>query len=234
MGVRMKVLLIIPAYNEGKNIERVVDNLINNYPQYDYVVINDGSKDDTEYICKKRGYNYIMLPANLGIGGAVQTGYLYAEMNDYDITVQYDGDGQHNAEYIEAMISEIMENRSDMVVGSRFILKEGFQTSGIRRMGIKWLSRLIYCCYGLKVHDTTSGFRACSKQMVHFFGEEYAQDYPEPEAIVRAYKHGFRVSEIPVVMNARVEGRSTINWPRSAYYMVKVTLAILLSCIQKR
>ena len=139
----MKVLIIIPAYNESENIERVVDDLILNYPEYDYLVVNDCSKDNTEAILKRRGYNYLSLPTNLGIGGAVQSGYIYASEHGYDVAVQTDGDGQHDPAYIKDLIAPIAAGEADMVIGSRFINKSGFQTSFMRRLGIKFIRFVI-------------------------------------------------------------------------------------------
>ena len=161
-----RVLLIIPAYNEAENIERVVDNIENNFPQYDYVVVNDGSKDDTRDICKKRRYQYLNLSINLGIGGAVQTGYKYAKDKNYDIAVQIDGDGQHDIAYLERMLPLLKNGEADVVIGSRFIEKEGFQSSAARRTGIRFLSTLIWVCTGCKIKDVTSGFRAVNKKFI--------------------------------------------------------------------
>jgi hypothetical protein len=225
----MKTLVIIPAYNESENIERVVNNLIENYPQYDYVIINDCSNDNTEEICKTNGYNYISLPVNLGIGGGVQTGYQYAVQKNYDIAIQMDGDGQHNPEYIEKLIEPIIKNEADMIIGSRFIEKQGFQTSFARRFGINIIKIIIKICCGAKVTDTTSGFRASNKALNLLFSKEYAHDYPEPEAIVVAKLNGFRIGEVPVIMNEREGGISSINNLRSIYYMIKVSLALIIS-----
>lgn len=230
----MKVLIIIPAYNEEKNIERVVDNLIENYPQYDYLVVNDSSKDSTAKILKKRNYNYITLPTNLGIGGAVQSGYIYACENDYDIAIQIDGDGQHDPAYIEKLIEPIEKGEADMVIGSRFIEKQGFQTSFLRRMGILFIRFIIKLCCGVKATDTTSGFRATSKELNMLFVRNYAQDYPEPEAIVFASLNGFTVKDVPVKMREREGGVSSINAKRSLYYMIKVSIALIILRIRTR
>lgn len=226
--VKSKVLIIIPAYNESENIERVIDDLIEHYPQYDYLVVNDCSKDNTEEILKKRGYNYISLPFNLGIGGAVQSGYLYAEQNDYDVAIQLDGDGQHDPAYIEKLIEPILNGEADMAIGSRFIEKEGFQTSFMRRLGINLIRVIIKMCCGITVTDTTSGFRATSKRLTSYFAKNYAQDYPEPEAIVAASLNGFVVKDVPVQMREREGGVSSINARRSLYYMIKVSLALII------
>lgn len=224
----MKVLLIIPAYNEADNIEKVVNHIIENYPQYDYVIINDGSKDNTEEICMKNHYNLISLPLNLGIGGAVQTGYQYALKNHYDIAVQIDGDGQHDIAYVENLIESIINGEADVAIGSRFINKEGFQSSASRRIGIMFLSFLIRIMCFKKVKDVTSGFRAVNEKFIKIYAESYPSDYPEPEAIVAAIMHQGKIKEIPVIMKERIGGNSSINLKRSAYYMIKVTLAILI------
>lgn len=224
----MKVLIIIPAYNEEKSIEKVIENLKNNYPQYDYLIVNDGSKDRTEEICKEKNYNYVSLPVNLGIGGGVQTGYLYAAQNNYDIAIQIDGDGQHDPAYIEKLIAPIIAGEADMTIGSRFLEREGFQTSFMRRLGINIIRCVIKLCCGVTVTDTTSGFRASSKRLTKFFSENYAQDYPEPEAIVTSVLNGYQVKEVPVIMNEREAGVSSINALKSVYYMIKVSLALIV------
>jgi hypothetical protein len=224
----MRILIIIPAYNEGKSIERVVNELVNNYPEYDYIVINDCSKDDTAVICKKNDYNFIDLPINLGIGGCVQTGYKYAHKNDYDIAIQYDGDGQHDAGYLESIIQPILYNMADIVIGSRFMTKKGFQSTWFRRSGILFLGKLIHILTGEKVKDVTSGFRAVNKKMIQFYANNYAQDYPEPEAIVAGSLLGARIKEVPVIMRERYAGSSSISSLKGAYYMLKVSLAIIV------
>lgn len=230
-----RVLIIIPAYNEEANIERVADDLAANYPGYDYLIVNDCSSDSTEAILERRGFNYISLTTNLGIGGAVQSGYLYAAENGYDITVQLDGDGQHDPAYIEKLIEPIENGCADIVIGSRFIEKNGFQSSAARRAGIRIIGGVIRLCCGVKVTDPTSGFRACGKAATEFFSENYANDYPEPEAVVSSALAGFRVKEIPVVMRERGGGVSSINVIRSVYYMIKVSLSLLICRIgQKR
>lgn len=223
-----KVLLIIPAYNEEKNIEKVVDNIIQNYPQYDYIVINDGSRDSTRDVCKARGYQYLNLSINLGIGGAVQTGYKYAKDKGYEIAVQIDGDGQHDIAYLEKMLPLLESGEADVVIGSRFIDKEGFQSSFARRMGIKLLSWLIFICTGKMIKDVTSGFRAVNKRFINIYAQYYPMDYPEPEAIVSAVMHRGKIMECPVIMREREEGQSSINFIKSIYYMIKVSLAIII------
>jgi len=224
----MRTLVIIPAYNEAENIVNTVNTLTSTCPFVDYVIINDCSKDNTAQICKEHGFNFISLPINLGIGGGMQTGYKYAVENDYDIAIQFDGDGQHNAEYIKDLIKPIEAGEADLVIGSRFINKEGFQTSFMRRLGINVLCGVLRLCGKVKISDATSGFRAASRPVIEFFSNYYAQDYPEPESIIAASVSGFKVKEVPVIMNERTAGVSSISSFKSVYYMIKVTLAILI------
>lgn len=228
---RVKVLLIIPAYNEAENIGRVVENLIRNFPQYDYVVVNDGSSDGTGELCMEKGYQVLNLPINLGIGGAVQTGYRYALKYGYDIAVQIDGDGQHDVSYVKDVINPLVNDEADVVIGSRFLRREGFQSSRSRRIGINILSDLIWLCTGQRIRDVTSGFRAVNRRFISIYAEDYPSDYPEPEAIIAAVMHRGRVAEVPVVMKEREGGTSSITFRKSVYYMIKVTLAILVKRI---
>jgi len=220
--------VVIPAYNEEESVERVVAELKSYQPEYDYVIINDCSTDSTAEVIEKNGFSRINLPVNLGIGGGVQTGYKYGVQNSYDVIVQMDGDGQHDAKYLADIVNPVLNGEADMCIGSRFIEKDGFQSSFMRRFGISILSALIKFCSGVRVYDTTSGFRAASKELSKFYTTHYAQDYPEPEAIVSAVRAGFTVKEIPVVMRERLGGTSSINSFKSAYYMLKVSVAILL------
>ena len=224
----MKVLVIIPAYNEEGNIENTVKDLNEKSQDCDLIVINDCSTDATKNVLKNKTINYIDLPVNLGIGGGVQTGYLYAMEHDYDIAIQFDGDGQHDASYIKDLIAPIESGHADVVIGSRFIEKKGFQSSTMRRMGIGFLSRLIRLLCGVRVKDVTSGMRAVNKKMICEFARNYAQDYPEPEAILAAGLLGARIVEVPVCMHERQNGVSSINALKSVYYMIKVSLALII------
>lgn len=229
----MKVLVIIPAYNEQECIQGVVDDLVQNYPQYDYLVVNDGSKDNTLQILQENRFSYLNLPGNLGIGGAMQSGYLYAYENGYDIAVQLDGDGQHDPAFIKDIIQPIIDGQADMVIGSRYLTGEGFQSTGMRRLGIKIISTTIKLLCGKKVYDVTSGFRACNRKMTGFFSENYAEDYPEPEAIIATVKQGGEVKEVPVLMRERQGGVSSISGWKAVNYMVKVELALLINALRK-
>lgn len=224
----MKCLIIIPAYNEAGNIEKVVNNLIENYSQYDYIIINDGSTDNTKAICEEQGYQILNLPINMGIGGAVQTGYRYARDNGYDAAVQIDGDGQHDVAFLEGMLKLLEDGQADAVVGSRFVEKEGFQSSQLRRVGIRFLSFLGLILTGVRVRDITSGFRVVNKQFIRIFADDYPGDYPEPEAMIITAIHGGKVVEYPVVMRERQSGESSITLKKSVYYMCKVSLAMLV------
>ncbi len=224
----MRKLIIIPAYNEAKSLPNLIENIEKTLPDFDYVIINDGSWDGTKKIGNKEKWNIVHLPINSGIGVAVQTGYCYALENDYDIAIQIDGDGQHDIRYLPEIVRPIEEKTADVVIGSRFVAKEGFQSSGARRMGIKLLSVLIFVLTGEKVKDVTSGYRAANRKFISVFADDYSKDYPEPEAIVTVKMYRGRILELPVVMKEREHGNSSITLWRSVYYMLKVSLAIFV------
>ena len=234
----MKTLIIIPAYNEELNIKNTVDRIkkiaYKSINRIDYVVINDGSLDKTLEVCKENGFNVISLVKNLGIGGAVQTGYKYALQNDYDIAIQFDGDGQHDENYIEKLIYEI-ENGNDFVIGSRFIKKlSKFTSSSARKFGIKIISFLIKICTGTRIYDTTSGFRAANKKAIKLFAMHYPVEYPEPESTVYLIRKGLKIKEIPVGMYERKFGTSSIKPLKSIYYMFSVSISILITSLYKK
>jgi len=229
----MKKLVIIPAYNESGSILKAVEDIREHAPGFDYVVINDCSTDETLAVCREHSLNYVNLPVNLGIGGAVQTGYIYGCQYGYDMAVQFDGDGQHDAAYLEMMAQRLEETGSGMVIGSRFIEKEGFQSSGLRRVGIRFFSILIRILTGKRVTDPTSGMRIVNRDVMHIYADNYPKDYPEPESVTAILRMGKKVTEIPVVMREREEGTSSIGGLVSVYYMVKVTLAIFMEWLRK-
>ena len=224
-----RTLIIIPAYNEQENILRTIQDVEKNIPAANYVVINDCSNDHTREILRGYQANYLDIPVNLGIGGGVQTGYRYALEQGYDIAVQFDGDGQHDARYIRDLIAPIENGQADVSIGSRFITKEGFQSSAMRRLGINFLSGLIRILCGVKVKDVTSGMRAVNHRMIEEFSRNYAQDYPEPEAILASGLMDARITEVPVQMRERQGGTSSINALRSVYYMIKVSTALVMT-----
>ena len=229
----MKKLVIIPAYNEGESIYNTVKEIEKAAPDFDYVIVNDCSGDDTRKICVEHGFHYIDLPINQGIGGAVQTGYLYAYENDYDVAVQVDGDGQHDPSFLEQMADTLKKEQADMVIGSRFIECKGFQSSVTRRIGIRYFTCLIRLLTGAKITDPTSGLRMIGKDVIALFARSYPRDYPEPESVVDILCKGKIVVEIPVLMRERQGGVSSIRMGKSVYYMIKVTLAILLCRISQ-
>lgn len=226
-----KRLVIIPAFNEAGSIEKTVEDIKKNAPSFDYVVINDHSMDGTKEICQKNGYNIVTLSINSGIGAAVQTGYLYGHRFGYDYAIQIDGDGQHDAKFLEKM-ADIMEQEGlNMLIGSRFLEKEGFQSTGLRRVGIRFFTRLIHLLTGKTITDPTSGMRMVDKEVMHLFANDYPKDYPEPETVVAILKQGYQVREIPVEMKERQAGTSSISFKRSIYYMIKVTLACIMTAM---
>lgn len=221
-----RALVIIPAYNEQDCVVSTVQSVME--AGFDYVVINDGSTDATQDICEQHGFNTLNLPQNLGIGGCVQAGHKYALSHGYDIDVQFDGDGQHDAAYIPRLLERI-DQGADLAIGSRFVDKtDGFQSTALRRLGITWLSFWIKLLTREKITDPTSGFRASGKRAMQLFCSSYPTDYPEPESIVLALKSKLSVKEAPVIMHERQGGKSSIGGLSSLYYMVKVSLAIFI------
>ena len=227
-----RVLLIVPAYNEGESILKVAETI--RQAGYEFVLINDGSIDDTLQVCKLNNIPVINLGTNLGIGGAVQTGHMYALERGYDIDIQFDGDGQHDISSVPEIVAAV-QNGANLVIGSRFISKDdsNFQSTGLRRLGIKWLSAVIKFVTGKRIYDVTSGFRACDRSAIELFSKEYPTDYPEPESIVSAIKHHLTVAEVPAKMNERQGGTSSIRAFSSMYYMIKVSLAILIQGVTR-
>lgn len=234
-----KILLIIPAYNEEKNILNVFNSIKNynkeNKDKYDVIVINDGSTDGTEKVLQKNKIPCINLISNLGIGGAVQAGFKYAEDNNYDVAVQFDGDGQHDVKCIKNIITPILKNEFDCVIGSRFIGNlSKFKSTFLRRVGIKLLSIEIMLFGGKVIKDPTSGFRAFNKNVIKYFANNYPLEYPEPISIVMLLKNKYKILEVPVRMKDRKNGVSSINSWKSVYYMVNVILSIFIVSIKEK
>lgn len=225
----MKTLVIIPAYNEEMCIADTVRNVRNKASWADILVINDCSSDGTQKVIEDLKVRHLRLPVNLGIGGAVQAGYRFAVLNDYDIAVQIDADGQHDPSYLEALTEPVASGEADLVIGSRFIDKEGFQSSKLRQAGIRYFTRLIKSLSGVTITDPTSGMRMCNRKTIEMFANEYPRDYPEPESTMRLLRHKRKVIEMPVKMRAREEGVSSISSLKNqVYYMIKVTIAIVI------
>lgn len=232
------VLLIIPAYNEEENILKTYNKVVNynkkNKVKYDVIVINDCSTDLTGKILDDNNIPHIDLVHNLGIGGAVQTGYKYAYYHNYDIAVQFDGDGQHDVRYVKKIIDPIINKEADMVIGSRFIKNiDTFKSTFARRIGIKVISSFMKFTTSEKIYDTTSGFRACSKELIYDFSLSYPSEYPEPITTAEVLKKKYSVKEIPVEMNEREGGVSSIRAWKNIYYMLNVCLALLVIKIRR-
>jgi glycosyltransferase involved in cell wall biosynthesis len=228
------VLAIIPAFNEARNLPAVIEALRRASPGVAPCVIDDGSTDATAAVAHGLGATVLSLPVNLGIGGAVQTGYLFARDHGFDVAVQIDGDGQHDPAYLDAMLAPLREGRADLVIGSRFLGGDGFKSTFVRRAGIRYLSWFLRLRCGARVTDPTSGFRAANRAAIELFARAYPSDYPEPEAIAFACRGGLRAVEVPVRMFERAHGTSSITWARTLYYLVKVSLALVLLPIRSR
>lgn len=233
----MKVILIIPAYNEEANILKVY-NTIKEYNEknenkLDYIVINDASTDSTLEILKENNINHIDLVQNLGIGGAVQTGYKYAYQNDYDIAIQFDGDGQHDINYVKKICEPIINKEVDMCIGTRYLDKSSseFQSTFMRRFGKNIISVLIKLFCKKQITDPTSGFRAVNKEVIKIFAKNYPIEYPEPESTMELLINNYNIVEVPVSMNERQGGKSSINIWKSADYMIKVSLALIVDSL---
>ena len=227
-----KILVIIPAYNEAGTIGQTIEQVRHSGVAVDILIIDDGSRDRTVVVAMGLGAHVISLPFNLGIGGAVQTGFQYAHARGYDIAVQIDGDGQHDAVFLSKLLAPIIAGEADMSVGSRFMEDSaGFKSSFSRRLGIGFFTHLINVLTGTRITDPTSGFRAHNRKLIAVFAHYYPHDFPEPEAIVVARRLNAVIKEVAVVMRHRQAGSSSIRHFKSFYYMLKVTFAILLHMI---
>ena len=230
----MKTLVIIPAYNEEESIEKVVNSVYaEKIKNLDVVVVNDGSRDNTYKEAKKTKAVVLDLPNNLGIGGAVQTGYLYAYKNNYDIAIQIDGDGQHDPKYLKEMIKIIKAHEADMVIGSRFCMKTKYKQTFFRMFGINIISGLIRIFAHKKIYDTTSGYRAINKDIIKHFSRSYPYDYPEPVTTMQMILKKKVIREIPVEMRQRTTGVSSISPLKSVSYMTKVSISLVLNRFRK-
>jgi len=236
--VRLRALrriAIVPAMNEERNIGRVLDELRAFDPGLEVVVVSDGSTDRTAEVAEEHGAHALRLPFNLGIGGAVQTGFRYAWENGFELAVRVDGDGQHDPQQIPNLLAPLERGEADVVVGSRFV--EGgsdYKAPFARRAGIRWFAQLVSLLTGQKLTDTTSGFQAVNTRAIRLFAADYPHDYPEVEAAVMVVRHRLRIIEVPAQMRGRETGRSSITLVRSLYYAVKVTLALFVGMFRRR
>ena len=232
---QINVLMIVPAYNEQGNIKKTVEEIFSVNRSLQVAVINDGSKDQTKREAEATGAMVISLPFNLGIGGAVQTGFKFADEKGFDLAVQVDGDGQHDVGFLEDLINPVLKGEVDMTIGSRFLPPYlGYRSSFIRRIGIHFFAYLISFITDCKITDPTSGFRAYNKKMIRLFARYYPNDFPEPEAIVMARRYNARIREVPVKMRQRAHGNSSIRYLYTLYYMIKVTFAVVLDKLKQK
>ena len=231
--VAVRRMAIVPALNEAQTIASVVAEIRAVDPGLEILVIDDGSTDDTLAEARRAGALVARLPYNVGIGGAVQTGYQYARDHGFQVAVQVDGDGQHDPADLAQLLEPISADRADMVVGSRFLEAGEYRPSFARKLGIRLLARVVSLLVRQRMTDPTSGFRAVNRRGIVLFAAEYPHDYPEAEANVVAYRRRLRVVEVPVAMRERAAGRSSINAPSSLYYMVKVTLALFITLFRR-
>ncbi len=234
-SLQKRILIIVPAYNEASSIQKTILEIKALKCNPSILVVSDGSRDKTVLLAKQSGAMVVALPFNLGIGGAVQTGYKYARDYAFDLAIQVDGDGQHDVSYLEKLIAPVLYENVDMTIGSRFIPPfTGYQSSFIRRIGINFFAGFISFLTEYKVTDPTSGFRACNRRMIGVFARYYPHDFPEPEAIAIASRYGAKVQEVPVQMRERVGGVSSIRYLKTLYYMIKVTFAIMLDKLKRK
>ncbi len=227
-----RVLVAIPAYREERSVGEVVSVVRKRYP-YDVLVVNDGSPDGTSRAAREAGATVLDLPCNLGIGGAIQTAYLYARDRGYHALVRIDADGQHEVEDIGRVLGPVLSGEADACVGSRFLGETEYRGSVPRILGIqhfRWLVRLLT---GYRVTDPTSGFFAINRNLIDLYSRHYPSDYPEVDAYILMHRAKARATEVPVRMYERTTGKSSITTFRAAFYMVKVTLSFLVNCIRR-
>ncbi len=230
---RLRSIAIVPAYNEAESLGSVLEEIRTADPELEVVVVNDGSTDATASVAAAAGVAVVTLPFNVGIGGAVQTGYQYALEQGFELAIQVDGDGQHDPHEIGQIIGPILEGRADLVVGTRFVKGGGYRGTRLRRVGIRLFATVVSLMVRQRVSDTTSGFRAVSRKALRLFAAEYPHDYPEVESIVLLSRHGLRMLEVPVQMRVRETGNSSITALRAAYYMIKVLLALFIGLFRR-
>jgi len=233
MNNTKKILVVIPAYNEEASIGSVIDEVRENLPEAEIAVVNDGSLDATSSMARSKGATVLELPYNLGIGGAVQTGCRYAVQEGYEFVVRLDGDGQHSPGEIAKILRPLLEGEADIVIGSRFLSQEGYKSTLVRRVGIKFFSLLIFLICRGKIKDPTSGFNGMNRKGIAFISSKYSSDYPEVEALIVARRRGLRIKEVPVLMNKREQGKSSINYVEAFYYMIKVSISTLMGYVKR-
>jgi glycosyltransferase involved in cell wall biosynthesis len=229
----MKTLVIVPAYNEEGSLHMVIRGIRTHLPEADVLVVDDGSTDQTAKVAIKEGGILLRNPYNMGIGATMQTGFLFAYQKGYEIVIQVDGDGQHNPKYLPSLLEPIINKEANLVIGSRYLIGEGYQSTWLRKIGIKFFVVLLRIFTGNRITDPTSGFRAMDRRVLEEFSKAYPSDYPEVEALLLLHKRGFRIKEIPVTMRERSGGNSSIGILSAGYYMMKVTLALFIHLLRK-
>lgn len=233
----MKVLLVIPAHNEAENLPALIRDVRACENHYDVVVVDDASTDRTASVAQELGVPVLRLAANLGIGGAVQTGFKYAVRNGYDIVVQVDGDGQHDPAWLEAIVEPVRGGKADCIIGSRYLRENpdtAYRTPFSRRIGMHYSTSILFLATGLHITDTTSGFRALSRPALEYFSGAYPVDHPEAEALLMLHQKGFRILEVPVKMRYRVRGESLFTFAKSSVYPLRVIIGFLGLLLKKR
>lgn len=232
INLKERILIVVPAFNEARSLPKLIASLRRECPGCDVVIIDDGSSDGTSAVAGRIA-RVVTLPCNLGIGGAVQTGLQIAYLEDYDFAMQVDGDGQHPPQEISKLIQSIRESTADMVVGTRFLGKDGFKSTAARRVGIRFFATLLSMVCRTRITDPTSGFRIMNRRAIRLLSKRYSEDFPEVEALVLAHRAGLRIAEVPVQMSERTAGRSSIGMVKSFLYMLKVPLAIFMNLLRK-
>jgi glycosyltransferase involved in cell wall biosynthesis len=233
----MKTLIIVPAFNEAGNLPKLLDELSSYRDRYDVLVVDDGSRDDSAQLARERNVRVVRLPANLGIGGAVQTGFKYALAKEYEVVVQLDGDGQHDPIWLDDVTAPILQGEANCVIGSRYLRKNfdrEYKTPFLRRIGMLFSSLILFLASGRWITDTTSGFRALDRQALIFFSNDYPIDHPEAEALLMLLQKGFVIKEVPIKMRSRQAGSSLFTWVRAIKYPIRVLIGFLGLLIQKK
>lgn len=230
----MRICIIIPAYNEEATLASVITAIHTHAPDADLVVVNDASADNTGAVAKASGVPVLNLPINLGIGGAMQTGFKYAVRHGYDVAMQVDGDGQHDPQFISQVLKPIQDGQADFVIGSRFLERIGYTSSFIRLFGIRFFAWLIGMMTNRRIYDATSGFRAYNREALEFAAKHYPSDFPEPESIVLFLRNGFTIKEVPVVMKRRQGGVSSVRVAKGIYFVASNALAIVISAFKRK
>lgn len=229
----MRILVIVPAYNEETSLRSVIGGIRNHLPKADILVVDDGSSDRTSQVASEEGVILLRNPYNMGIGATMQAGFRFAHQKGYETVIQVDGDGQHDPKYLPSIIEPIKNKESNLVIGSRYLIKEGYQSTWLRKIGIKFFVVLLRIFLRTRITDPTSGFRAMDHKVLEEFSKEYPSDYPEVEALLILHKKGLRIKEIPVTMRERTGGNSSIGILSAGYYMTKVTLSLLIHLLRR-